>query len=106
MEGGRSQLDSTGVYFLIDGGNTDLIGFDNLPPTLIANDYDASNPADPFTAFVFPGQRQNYTSIDNDNMIALGNNPATTPEPGSLTLLACGFVGIIGHRVRRRTLAK
>jgi hypothetical protein len=92
----------TGVYFSIDGGNTDLANFNSNPDGDLS-DYlfgPGGNPTDPYIAFGVPGQGHALTSAGIANMIAIGYNPAAeynsaymSPEPASLTHLGFGIAG-------------
>jgi hypothetical protein len=95
---------ATGVYFSVNGGVTNLQGF-NPNNGGDVDDYNGSNPTDPYNAFTGPDQGHALTTVDNQNMLVLGysQNQSVTPEPASLTLLALGFGAVVGiPKLRRR----
>ena len=91
----------TGVYFSIDGGATNLQGF-NSDPAGDLDDYNGSNPSDPYNAFGGPGQGAMLTSVDQANMEVLGWDVASvsTPEPKQVVLLVF-MIGLIVVAKRR-----
>jgi hypothetical protein len=95
---------ASGVYFSVDGGVTNLQGF-NPNNGGDVDDYNGSNPTDPYNAFTGPNQAHALSTVDNQNMLVLGysQNQSVTPEPASLTLLALGFGAVLGiPKLRRR----
>jgi len=92
-----------GVYFSINSGTTNLQGF-NGPGGGDLDDYNGSNPSDPFNASTGPNQAHSFTTVDTTNMIALGYfpGPVQTPEPSSVSLLATGFAALVGFQLVRR----
>jgi hypothetical protein len=64
----------TGVYFSIDGGNTKLQGFAG-PGQGDLDDYDGSNPTDPFNASTSSGQGHAISSVDFTNIDVIGYDP-------------------------------
>lgn len=91
----------TNVYFSINGGVTNLMGFN--PPgnggdladwiTTIPYTPDAGN------AFTQPGVQNNFTTVDARSMDVIGYNKAPVPEPGTAALL---FAGALATGIFRR----
>lgn len=92
----------TGVYFSIDGGLTNLQGFNGPAAGGDLQDYSGSNPNDPYNAFTGPGQGHMLTSVDQANMEVLGWDVASvgTPEPKQVVLLVF-MIGVIVAAKRR-----
>jgi hypothetical protein len=90
----------TGVYFSIDGGVTNLQGF-NGPGGGDLADYDGSVATDPFNAFTGDGQGHALTAADLTNMEVIGYDRAN-PEPATLTLLSVGALVLSGCSWLRR----
>ncbi len=92
----------TGVYFSIDGGVTKLTGFSG--PGADVDDYDGSNPNDPFNAFTSTNTAHALTAVDITNLEAIGYNLASqtqaVPEPPSLVLLLTGVILFLYIRIR------
>jgi hypothetical protein len=93
------------VYFSIDGGVTKLAGF-NGPGGGDLDDYDGSDPHDPFNASAGgPNNGHALTRADIANMDVIGYDLAPIPEPAALTLLGIGIAGMAAYGWRRRKLA-
>lgn len=107
--GTRSYLttaNGTLAYFSINGGTTNLAGYNNAPNGADYGDWDSAA-LRVQNAFGTP----NTTGVDitNDGAMeiavlnAVGYNLATaTPEPGTLGLFALSFAGLAAFKVRRR----
>lgn len=97
----------TGVYFSVNGGVTNLQGF-NSNPLGDLSDYNGSNLTDPYNAFTAPGQGHFLSLADIANLEALGYDVAAVPEPAE-TLLVGGFlVGLwlIARRISHPSSAR
>jgi hypothetical protein len=82
----------TGVYFSVDGGNTNVKGY-NSNPTGDVQDWDSGVPSDPYDAFTSPGQGHTLTQNDLRAMDVIGWDLAV-PEPSQLipmTLIGAVF---------------
>lgn len=93
---------ATGVYFSIDGGTTNLHGF-NSNPAGDLSDWNSSVATDPFNAFNGKNQGHAISSEDIAALDVIGYDVAA-PEPGTiaLALIGAGLVLI----ARRRSTAK
>ena len=92
------------VYFSIDNGNTNLQGF-NGPGGGDLDDYNGSNPTDPYNASTGPGQGHQISAVDITNMDVIGydlNQQIATPEPSNLVLAALGGLAFTGYGWYRR----
>jgi hypothetical protein len=87
------------VYFSINGGTTNLQGFNN-PGGGDLSDYNGSNPTDPFNAFTSSNQAHTFSAVDKTNLDVIGWDLAAVPEPTSIILLATlvGFVAVMAKR--------
>jgi hypothetical protein len=99
----------SGSFFSIDNGTTNLHGFNDADTFGDdPQDWDASNPADPYNAFISSGQGHAITSYDITTLDVIGydlRQAVTTPEPGTLALLGTSLLGLAALR-RRRLLAR
>ncbi|MDD2659572.1 MAG: NF038122 family metalloprotease [Methylococcales bacterium] len=92
---------ATGVYFSIDGGNTNLQGF-NSRSGADPQDWNGSNPNDSFNAFLSAGVGASISAIDITTMKALGYQlAAPVPLPASIWLFVSALLGM-GEISRRR----
>jgi len=94
----------TGVYFSIDGGVTDLHGF-NAPGGGDIQDWDSSIASDSFNAFAGPGQAHSISSEDVTALDVIGYDAVSTPEPETVALLGAGMLLSALHFSVRRRLA-
>lgn len=100
----------TGVYMSINGGVTNLVGF-NGPGGGDLQDYNGLNFSDPFNAFTGPNTGHALTSADVTNMDIIGYDlrpqvTNATPEPATnALLLSLGTAGF-GVMYRRRRAKK
>ena len=92
----------TNVYLSINGGTTNLMGF-NPPNGGDLSDYVGSSATDPFNAFTGSNQAHSFSSVDRTNMDIIGWDTATAvPEPTSVALLG-SVLALLAVRARRRT---
>ena len=87
------------VYFSIDGGATPLKLYNNGSNGGDNKDW-ASGTNDSYNAFSSSGVTNDITPVDIRQMDVIGYDLATTPEPGSLTLIALAGVGLLARRRR------
>ncbi|HVC62655.1 MAG TPA: NF038122 family metalloprotease [Acetobacteraceae bacterium] len=91
------------AYLSVDGGNTNIVGFNQNPNGDFADFLSTGCPARVQDAFTCAGQAANETvaSPEYQMMQAIGYNPVN--EPASLTLLgmAVGGLTLVRHRARR-----
>ena len=104
--GARGLTDAAGVYFSINNGTTNIHGYN------FANgngsdpqDFDASDPTDPFNAFTGPNQAHAINAGDITSLDVIGwdrRAAAVVPEPETFGLLLAGLcaVGLARRRVR------
>ncbi len=92
---------ATGVYFSVDGGNTNLVMFNSNPAGDLA-DYAGVIPTDPFNAFTGTGQAHVLSAVGLTNLDVIGYDLVTveTPEPTTFAMLGFGLAGLAA--VRRR----
>lgn len=97
-----NQTDTT-AYFSINGGVTNLMGFN--PPGNGGDlaDWIATIPYTPDSgnAFSNPGVQNNFTAVDARVMDVIGYNKVAVPEPGSAFLLVTGVMALGASRKRR-----
>ena len=72
----------TGAYLSLDGGVTDLTGFNGRTAGGDLGDYDGSNTNDPFNAHAKPGTAYGLTQVDIANMEAIGYDVAASQPSG------------------------
>ena len=90
---------AAGAYFSIDGGVTNLMGF-NSNPGGDFSDYDGSDATDPFNAFTSDNQAHTFSSVDLANVDVVGWDTSPVPEPKQVILLAL-MIGILVVARRR-----
>lgn len=106
--GTRVLSDAAGVSFSIDNGSTLLHGFN------FANgngsdpqDWDSSDPTDPFNAFTGPNQAHSLNAVDYDTLDVIGWDRAgqvtSVPEPASLGIV---FLSLFGMSAATRRACK
>ncbi len=106
-----STANGTTAYFSIDGGNTNIVGYNNSPNGADYGDFDSASLRIQ-NAFGTPGS--NGVDITNDGgseikvLDAVGynltsNSFTATPEPGTMLLLGSSFAMLAGFAFRRRT---
>jgi hypothetical protein len=91
-------------YFSVDGGVTDLIGFNQAGPPGGSDygDWAGENPAHVQDAFGTPGVTPVF-GLEGTALDAIGYNLATgVPEPSSLCMVALGVISLIAGRRRYR----
>ncbi len=93
---------TTGAYFSVDGGKTNLQGFNSTAGGDL-QDWNGSNPSDPFNAFTGSGQGHSISTIDITTMHALGYTLTTVPLPASIWLFASACLGMGVFNRRRDT---
>jgi hypothetical protein len=78
-------MTDTGVYFSIDGGVTNLQGFSSIAGGDL-DDYNGSNPTDPYNASTGLNQAHHLNSVDITNLEVIGYDlrAAVVPEPATL----------------------
>jgi len=95
---------ATGVYFSINNGATNLVGFNSTPGNDL-QDYAGAVPTDPYNASTGPNQAHLLSGVDITNMDVIGYDLITqgtaAPEPSSLAILGLGLIGA-GFGIRRR----
>ncbi len=94
-------------YFSVDGGVTNLIGFNQAGPPGGSDYGDWATSGTPHVqdAFGTPGANPAFSIYEQDALDSIGYNfEAGVPEPGSFWLLAMGVAGFVGWRgvVNRR----
>ncbi len=97
----------TGVYFSINGGATNLVGF-NGPGGGDLSDYNGATATDPFNAFTSPGASHSLSTAGINNLDVIGYDriaAANTPEPSAMAFLGAGLItagGFLRRRLRRK----
>jgi hypothetical protein len=106
-----STANGTTAYFSIDGGNTNIAGYNNSPNGADYGDFDSASPRIQ-NAFGSPGTSGLDITNDGGSEIkvldAVGYNLASdsstaTPEPGTVLLFGSSFAMFAGFAFRRRT---
>ena len=107
--GTRGLTDGSGIYFSINNGSTNLHGYNfaaggGSDP----QDWDASQPTDPFNAFTGPNQAHAISAEDITAMDVIGWDRAAAvvvPEPETFGLVLAGLfaVGVARWRTRAST---
>jgi hypothetical protein len=89
-------------YFSVDGGTTNLIGFNQVGPPGGSDYGDWATSATPHVqdAFGTPGASPAFSINEQDALDAIGYNFVSTPEPGSFWLLTLGAAAVLGWRRR------
>jgi hypothetical protein len=96
-----------GNFFSINNGTTNLHGFNDADTFGgDAQDWDASNPSDPYNAFTGTNQGHAITSYDITTLDVIGydlRQAVQIPEPGTLALFGTSLLGLaVLRRLRRR----
>jgi len=94
----------TGVYFSINGGVTNLVGYNSTPGADL-QDHNGAVATDPYNAFTSPNQAHSLTSADIAELDVIGYSlapAAAVPEPSSLMLFA--IAGVLLLLVPRRKM--
>lgn len=90
-------------YLSIDGGVTNLAGFNQTGPAGGADygDWVSSSTARVQDAFGTPGSSPVFGSAEQTALDAIGYNFVSTPEPATFGLLILGAIGMVaGRRIR------
>jgi hypothetical protein len=102
--GVRAYNNNGSTYLSIDGGNTDLQGFNDAATNGgDPQDFNGSNPSDPYNAFTGPDQGHSLTAVDLDAMNVIGYN-TIVPEPSTGILMSVAFLVAAGLTRRRATV--
>ncbi len=91
---------ATGVYLSVDGGTTNLMGF-NSKSGADPQDWNGSNPLDSFNAYLSAGVGTSISAIDITTMHVLGYQLTAVPLPASIWLFVSAVLGM-GQFGRRR----
>lgn len=91
---------TSGVYFSIDGGHTNLAGY-NANPGGDRQDLNGAVSTDPFNAYTSSGQAHALNTVDITTMDVIGYNTIVTPEPSTFVPLM-GLAGFAFLRRRKR----
>jgi hypothetical protein len=104
---GVNSLSSTdsGVYFSINGGVTNLQDF-NSNSSGDLQDWNGSNGADAFNAFVASGQAMGISTADITAIHALGYTLAPVPIPSAVWLFGSAGLGIMTAKHKNRKLSR
>jgi hypothetical protein len=93
------------AYFSIDGGTTNIAAYNNFPNGADYGDW-SSTCAHVQDAFGCPGQSMDITNdggVEIQVLSAVGyNQVASTPEPGTIGMLALGVLAFTGYQRRRK----
>ncbi len=88
--GTRALIAGTADYFSLNGGTTNLAGFNNHNNGGDAGDWAASVPNDAFAAFLITGNTVAVTAVDQQVLGAIGLIPVTAQQTSNRAMLWIG----------------